>query len=676
MSFTDYSSTTAGQSSGVGGAMSSPEGDYPSLGKLKKQYLDYLGVKVNEIDEQKNARRYRHGAQYTEKQAEALRLRKQPIVTYNEIGRKINGTVGTIERQRQDPKAYPRTPKHEDGAELATAALRYVMDEQEWAAKSPIVGADAATDGFGGVEILIEQGDHGDAEVAFEIVEPESFFYDPRSSRLDFSDARFMGIGKWVDVDEAKEMFPDKAADLDAALDGADLTTNSDKEQKWYSSEQGRVRIVDHWYKHKGEWCFTIYTGSMKLMEGKSYLVDEKKKTYCKYIMFSANVDHDGDRYGLVRQLKSAQDEINARGSKGLHELNTRRLKVLKGAVDDVEATRREAARPDGVLEYNLEGGLEFDDAAKMASLDGQLKFLERAQNRIDNYGPNLALVGGDQAGQPSGRAIQLTMQAGMAELGPFLIAYRGWKVRVYRAVFNALQRHWTAERWIRVTDDEGMAQFVQINGVGIDPQTGMPTVINAIGSLDVDIILDEGPDTITAMQDMYQTLSDILPAMAPMLQPAQAQAVVGMLIETSPLEASQKKKFREAAKQAQQPDPMAEQAQMAELQGVINKARETGASADLKAAQTYKTMVEAHQPPEQASPQEQSFEIPPFLQVRKAAAEIGATEAKTEHTLAMAHKTRQDAALAPAQFAHQVQSSEDDRDLAARQMSQRATGS
>ena len=43
----------------------------------------------------------------------------------------------------------------------------------------------------------------------------------------------------------------------------------------------------------------------------------------------------------------------------------------------------------------------------------------------------------------------------------------------------------------------------------------------NAIGELDVDIILDEGPDTITLMQDTYDAISQALPAVAPMLSPA-----------------------------------------------------------------------------------------------------------------------------------------------------------
>jgi len=93
----------------------------------------------------------------------------------------------------------------------------------------------------------------------------------------------------------------------------------------------------------------------------------------------------------------------------------------------------------------------------------------------------------------------------------------------------------------------------------------GMPTGMmrNAIGELDVDIILDEGPDTITLMQDTYEAISQALPAVAPMLTPGQATAVMRVLIETSPLPADVKKTFREAGEQeGQQPDPKMQEAQ------------------------------------------------------------------------------------------------------------------
>ena len=50
---------------------------------------------------------------------------------YNRIRRKIEWLKGLEVKQRTDPKAFPRTPKHVDGAESATDAIRYVCDDQE-----------------------------------------------------------------------------------------------------------------------------------------------------------------------------------------------------------------------------------------------------------------------------------------------------------------------------------------------------------------------------------------------------------------------------------------------------------------------------------------------------------------------------------------------------------------
>ena len=105
MAFTDYTSSPSGSGGGTPRASDSGKQGYLSHGKLKKQYLDYLSVKRDEIDEQINARRYRHGAHYTNEQIEALRRRKQPVVTYNRISRKIDGVVGLVEKMRLDPKA-------------------------------------------------------------------------------------------------------------------------------------------------------------------------------------------------------------------------------------------------------------------------------------------------------------------------------------------------------------------------------------------------------------------------------------------------------------------------------------------------------------------------------------------------------------------------------------------
>lgn len=633
-------------------ATGTPKKEYWPLSRCKRSYDDYLTSKQSEIEEQKNARRYYHSDQWTRKQIEVLNKRKQPVVTFNRIGRKIDGVVGLIERLRQEPKAYPRTPKHEQGAELATASLRYVLDEQEWKAKSPEVARDGAIDGIGGVEIEITQGDKGDSEVSFDIVEPDSFFYDPRSYRGDFSDAMYMGVGKWLDLETAIDMFPDSKEELESGQDGAtDLTSNPDRDNKWFmnSGSKRLIRLVDVWYRHKGGWCWSIFTGSTILMEGDSYLKNEKEQDECKFIMFSGNVDHDGDRYGFVRNMKSAQDEYNSRRSRALFDLQSKRLIMIPGAVEDVEVTRREWSRPDGVVVVN---GMDVNAAIKTddRSFDfaGQLKLMENAISELQNYGPNQALVG-DMTNQ-SGRAIQLLQQAGMAELGPYILGYKGWKIRLYRVIWNAIRKYWTAERWIRVTDDENLMQMVQVNGVGVDPNTGMPAVINSLAALDVDIIIDEGADSVNMQADAYDTLT-VMASKGANIPPA-------VLIELAPLQGSVKKKLLDMLNQ---PDPAQQQAKQIALAGEAAKVDETKSKTALNIAKAQEAAT-----PEQIAPQQQTYEPHPMLQDAKVAADINAQNARAEQSRAAANKTNQEAALAPFKMAQEAADRQADRELRA----------
>jgi hypothetical protein len=577
---------TTGKPSDTVAVSAAPE-DYLDVGVLRRRYIDYRSSKREELDEQREARHYYHGDQWTDEQRKTLNKRKQPIVTYNAISRKIDGVVGLVERLRQDPKAFPRTPQHQEGSDIASASLRYALDTTDWPAISSECSRTAAINGLAGIEFDLEDGDNGDKEPRAYEVDPDTFWYDARSYKHDFSDARDMGVAKWTDVDVAKEMFPDRAEELDGLLSGSgdlDGSAQQDRERKWIDGDKKRLFIVEHWYLHKGRWCYCFYTSNVELKQGTSPFQDEKKRSVHKYEMFSAGVDHDGDRYGFVRNLKSAQDEKNHRRSKALHALNSRRIIARNGALANPEKTRQEAARPDGMILWDVEKP-EFDDQRQMADMQGQMEFAKDASTEIENFGPNPALVGqGIEA--KSGRAIQLLQQAGIAELGPFIIALKNWKMRVYRRMWNMIRQNWTAERWIRVTDNDGLAQFIQVNG--LTGQDGIPQVINSLGSLDVDIILDEGPDNINAQQDALDILMQGLGQNGVPIPPK-------ILVKLSQLPGDVKKEVLDEFEQAQQkPDPAAA-AMEAKLQ--LEQAK---MQMDAQAAQQ-KSMMEAQQAQEKA---------------------------------------------------------------------------
>ena len=554
--------------------------------KLRNQFIDYLTSKVDEIEEQKEARRYFHSCQYSPEQHNILRRRRQPPLTWNRTNRKINQIVGVVERGRADPKALPRHVRSEQGAELATQVIRYVLESNDFKGIDPWCLMQVCIDGVAGVQLVLTKDDKDQVEIALPWVIGDEYFYDPKSYHVDFSNKRYEGISKWFDIEEAIELFPDKEDQLRGLIEGdSDLTTNADREYKWVIASTQRVRIIEHWYKHRGKWCWAFYVSTVILDEGISPFFDERGKSMSSFRMFSTAVDHDGDRYGFVRNLKGPQDSLNQSKSKSLHVANSRRVIADKGAVDDVEKTRIEMARPDGYIEINPGRMLKPDD--KPADLAAFTAMAESAANEIDQFASiNMAVLSGASMANISGRAIELLRQPGMAELGPLILNYRQWKLQLYRAIWNTAQRHWTSEKWIRITDDETQkAAFVQLNALSLD-QFGRPVMVNALGALDVDIMLEEGQDVASLEQDLFELLKGYPPGTFP----------PSVLIEMWPGPRSLKNRILKMMQPPppKPPDPMQIAAAKLQMEGAAVKNAKTAADARKSDAQAQKASVEA----------------------------------------------------------------------------------
>lgn len=543
---------------------------------LRQQYIDYLDIKVDEIEEQKENRRYYHGAQLTDEQRRVLRLRHQPIQIWNRIGRKVNGIVGLVERMRSDPKAEGRDPKSEAGAEIANQSIRYVLDANQFKTViEPCCLLQDGIEGIAGTQLVLIKGDKGDPDLGIYNVIGDEFFYDPKSYRFDFSDARYKGIAKWVALDAAIEMFPEQAELLESLFQGdSDLTTNSDREIKWLMTSSRNLRLVEHWYKYRGRWCWAFYCSTVLIDQGVSPFFDERGNSEHSFNVSRAFIDQDGDTYSFVRTLRGPQDALNQGKSKTLALANNRLLIMEKGAVDDVEIARREAARHDGVIETNPQKQLKIEkhseDIAAFAAMT------ESAMQEMDGFAnANIPTLNG--TGNISGKAIELLRQPGMAELGPFILAQRARKLGLYRKIWNACQRHWKAERWIRVSNNDKIAQFIQLNGLELD-QSGRPQIVNAVGALDVNIVLDEGPDLTSLMEELSNKLGMYPPGTFP----------PQVLIEMDPhLPRSEKDRLLKLMQP--QPNPMQQAAAKADIEGKFAKNAKT-------AAETQRTLAQARQ--------------------------------------------------------------------------------
>lgn len=558
--------------------------------------------------EAERARDYVNGVQLTAEEVSELKKRGQPPVVINRIRRKIEWLRGLEVKQRTDPKAFPRTPQHQDDAESVTDAIRYVCDAQDWDGKRSEVYDNFLVEGFGGVEVIHEQGRDG-VEIVVNHYPWDRLFYDPYSRKDDFDDARYKGIVLWMDADDFKRDHPDHAGEVTKMNAEFTASTYDDRpKNKWYDGKRGRVRVVLMWYRKASVWHWVQFIKGTSLDGGESPYTDEEGASVCPLILQSAYTDRDNNRYGVVRDMFDPQDEINKRRSKALHTSTSRQTIGIKGAVDSVADMKYQLGLPDGHIEMNVEA---FEDAARVGmkpfdilqqndQLSAQFSLLQEAKEEIDMLGANSALAG-EVGESTSGRAVLARQQGGMIEIASLNDRLHRFTRTVYRHIWMRVKQYWNVEKWVRVTDDEKNARFVGLNqpitlqqALGEMPeeqaagaarqlmlQPGDPRLNEVVGirnnvqALDVDIILEEVPDQVTLQGEVFEALLKY----GPMIPPA-------VLIEADPtLPTKKKEKLLELMQQPPAPSPT-EQLELAEREAGIGETQ----------AKTQKLQVEAQQ--------------------------------------------------------------------------------
>lgn len=485
--------------------------------------------------ESEKCRNYFDGDQLSSEVKTALKKRRQPEVVDNRIKDKVEAWLGAELATRTDPRAYPRTPQEEGAAEAATDALRYVSDSNRFPQTKSSVFENMLVEGTGGAEVVVEEV-KGKKQIKIRRVRWDRMYWDPHSMLADFSDARYLGIVVWMDIEEAKRRDPAHAPSYDAMLDGTfDWgDTYDDKPDLWIDRTRKRVQFLEHYFLKDGKWMRTVFSRAAFIEPpAPSAYLNENGEPECCLIFQSAYVSRNGDRYGVVPRYIPLQDEVNHRRSKLLHLLNARQTIGEKGAVADVAKMKGEMAKPDGHVEVTP--GMRFDVNPTNDMSIGQFQILADTLASLSASGPNSAMQG--QESKQSGRAQQVAQQAGTLQLGPVLDNLRHWQHRIMVSVWNRVKQFWTEETWIRVTDNEA-TRFVALNqkltrgelaikkakesGVSPeqlaqlvqqmaqDPQGMAEVVINGTAEMDVDIVIDEAPDTVTLQSEQWLQLTEL----------------------------------------------------------------------------------------------------------------------------------------------------------------------
>lgn len=558
--------------------------DKSSTEKYKQQFEYWDDVTDVARQNSRRDRDYRDGKQWTEQEAATLEQRGQAPIVINRIGPKVDFMIGVERSNRQDPKAWPRTPDHEDAAAAATDALRYVADNSELDQVFSDCFEDQLVEGVEGA--ITEWIDN---EIVTTRIPFDRGYYDPHSTKRDFSDATYKGLFIWMDKDKAVQMFGEgKKEEIENSfVESVGMDAGTEDKPMWIDRKRKRVKVCQHYYL-EDTWKVVYFSGDTILIEPKeSPYLDENGKPMCPIDFRYAYLDREADRYGWVRQFIDIQDEINHRRSKALYILSRRQVIADRGAVDDINQARSELTKGDGVVEVTPGARFDVDPGSDLAQ--GQTILLQEAKAEIDQIA-NRSVVAPDA----SGRSRLMADSKDLIEVGPLFDTHRSFKKAVYRQIWLRVRQFWTEERWIRVTDNEDNLKFVGLN----QPRTvgevlqeraeqGDETAVQAlqqllstqdarinqvaevknnVAELDVDITISEVMDAANVQQEQFEMLINLAQAYGPQAVPFET------VVEMSQLR--NKKELLDKLKGDPQQQQLNQQVQLQQLQMQIEQQR------------------------------------------------------------------------------------------------------
>ena len=500
-----------------------------SVKKFTNHFDEFADNATTTLKDAAQSRDYYDGRQLTPEEYSALVKRKQPPIVRNAVQKSVLKILGAETQLRQDPKAYPRTPKDEDGAEAITKGLRFVADNINFDDLSSEQFEYQIVEGFGGGIVEINPKT---LEIELTVPMPDRLYWDIHSRKNDYSDSKYFGVVAWMDVEDIKRRWPDSKSSIQEHMD--QFSRHTDFEDKpdhnrWVNAKRNRMMVNQEYYLDKGVWHEVFFCQACILSEQESPYLDEDGDPMCPIELESSFVTRDGDRYGVVETMKDPQDEVNKRGSKALHILNVNQTVAEKGAVQNVNRLKSEKAKPDGHIEVNP-GALRdktFQFIDQSSELVAHLQMMQEAKSEIDELSIDAAV-----SASASGRSRELEQQDQLTKIGRIFDRHRSWKRRIYRQFWARMKQFWDEEKWVRVTDEDGAAEFVGINqkvtlgqkvqehaeqtGEEIPPNflsdprmNQVVEVRNDVKQLDMDIILDEAPNYINLQHEIFASVME-----------------------------------------------------------------------------------------------------------------------------------------------------------------------
>lgn len=258
-----------------------------------------------------------------------------------------------------------------------------------------------------------------------------------------------------------------------------------------------------------------IFTGNSVLQDIES---PYRHKRFTLVPIWGFKRKRDGTPYGIIRNLRDPQKDLNKRRSKALYLMSANRVLADSDAIERTDQSWsdivQEANRPDGLIKINPKSarGIEIQNETHLAREHVALmaqdeKFIQCASGVTDE------LMGRD-TNAVSGKAIRARQEQGSVVTATLFDNLRLAFKLSGEILLSMIEQFYTEAKKIRITGGEnGRApDFIEINQ--FDPQTG--EVIGDITASQADFVVSEQDYSATVRESMFEAMTEIVKTMPP----------------------------------------------------------------------------------------------------------------------------------------------------------------
>ena len=519
---------------------------------------------------------YYDGNQLSPETVERLKERGQPPLITNIIKPTIDTVLGMEAKSRSDWRVRPEDDDEceDDLAEGLSVKLKHA--EIESRADRAVSDAYAAQikAGLGWVEVARE---HDPFKCPYRVryVHRREIFWDWRAEQPDLSDARYLIRRRWLELEHAIALMPQYAglfrmttggwAGFDPLMEQDSRLVQSWEVERdtriaavdWRDIQRMRICLYEIWYR---KWVrgYTMTLPNGTVMEadfnnprhneaivagiatikqatfqkvrlawytGPHFLYDVPspyKHNQFPYVpFFGHREDLTNVPYGLIRSMVSPQDEVNARKSKMLWSLNSRRVTADADAVLDHNRAATEVARPDAYIILNANrkpnSAFKVEPGGELASQ--QFQVMQEAKQEIAEASGIHKSMQGQQTGASSGLAINSLIEQGMNTLAEINDNFRYSRRLVGEMLFELVKQNLMQGPSKVIIGEGSQKKVIQLNTQAVDPETGQQVTVNDVAKVKAKIVLDDVPSTPTYKMQQLQMLTEITKSLPPQLQ-------------------------------------------------------------------------------------------------------------------------------------------------------------